>query len=59
MAHDGWQGIIRDGQHRHRDQRRKDKGNRAEQHLPEQEALVFAQAGLVVLRGEEKPRKYE
>ncbi len=26
---------------------------------PEQEALVFAQAGLVVLRGEEKPRKYE
>jgi butyrate kinase len=26
---------------------------------PEQEALVFAQAGLSVLRGEEKPKKYE
>ena len=26
---------------------------------PEQEAIVFAQAGLSVLRGEEKPKKYE
>jgi butyrate kinase len=26
---------------------------------PEQEALVFAQAGLRVLKGEEKPKKYE
>ena len=27
--------------------------------FPEQEALVFAQAGLRVLKGEERPRKYE
>ncbi len=26
---------------------------------PEQEAMVFVQAGLRVLRGEERPKKYE